>query len=191
MTKPVILIIFILGAALATFFYLVPEWRDFQALRQENTQLSRISEELDKLLQIRDSLSSSMASIPPDDLERVDKLIPNGPQGPEYIAFLEYIGKARGVLLKTVSLNPPLAPVVTAGQPLPEGSPDPALLASAVKEIPLAVTLASTYEGFKNFLSDLEKSVRFTDVQDINFGGASGESKDAPTFTIRARTYFQ
>lgn len=191
MIKSVILIVLILGAALAVFFYLVPEWREFQALRQENAQLSRVSEELDKLLQIRDSLSSSMGSIPPDDLARIDKLIPKGPQSPEYVAFLEYIGKARGVLLKAMSLNPMLAPASAAGQPRPEGSPDPALSVSVVKEMPLSVTMAATYEGFKDFLSDLEKSVRFTDVQDITFGGAGGESKDTPIFTIKGKTYFQ
>jgi len=191
LTKPVILIIFILGAALITFFYLVPEWREFQDLRAENSQLSQVNEELSELLQIRDSLFSSMGSISPDDLARIDKLISKGPQGPEYIAFLEYIGLARGALIKSMSLNPPLVLVAAAGQPIPEGAPDSAPTASAVKEMPLAVTLAATYEGFKNFLSDLEKSVRFTDVQDITFGDASGESKETPTFIIRAKTYFQ
>lgn len=190
MTKSLILFIFVLGAALITFFYLVPEWREFQALRVENSQLTRVNEELSGLLQVRESLLSSMSSISPDDLARIDKLIPKGPQSPEYIAFLEYIGRTRGALVKTISLNPPIASA-SAGQPTPEGAPVSEPTAAAVKEMPLSVTLAATYEGFKNFLADLEKSVRFTDVQDITFGSVSNESKEAPTFTIRAKTYFQ
>lgn len=203
MAKTLILVIFIVGSALVTFFYLMPEWNKFQDLRAEIAQQDSVNNELADILQVRDSLLTTMSSISPEDLERIDNIIPKGAQSPEYIALLEYLARNSGLVLKEMEVDaPPFIPGKKSGQPRPQASAKSPVSEDSIKEIPVEMTLAGTYASFRKFLSELERSARFTDVGDVSFGNAAdpetetdakGKTKTsgAPVFTIHAKTYYQ
>ena len=188
MPKIFITIILILGSGIVGPFYLRPAFQEFQRIRAETKLLRDISAELDELTRNRDTLIQSINAISKDNLRRIEQPLPSGPRAAEFLVLLEALTKKNEVALRQVSLSDSPKESAAAKQPKPTG----AIAFSApgeIKDYPVDLTVAGTYSAFKDFLRDVEKSLRIVDVQSISF--SAGGRGDQLEINVRGKTYYQ
>lgn len=189
MPRLFIALIFFFGAVILGFFYLKPEWNTFQNIRKETQALRDASAEFDELAQNRDALVQSINRVSKEDLDRINRALPQGPKSADFLVFLESSTLRDGLSLRHADLTATQAlQAEIKGQPKPGGV---ALVEKrgSIRELPLELDVNGSYESFKAFLKDLETNLPLVDVQTISFSAANrGETAD---FSIKAKTYYQ
>lgn len=185
MARLFIIIILIFAAAVIGVFYLRPQWQQFQTLRKESENLRNIAIELDDLIQNRDALLKAINTVSRQDLQKIDQALPQGPRSAEFLVLLETLANRNNIVLRQVDFIGASEP--QSGQPRPGGAIT-APSTSTVKEFPISMNVSGSYEAFKSFLRDLERSLRIIDISSISF---SSSGKDQFEFSIRGKTYYQ
>ncbi|MBI2053430.1 MAG: type 4a pilus biogenesis protein PilO [Candidatus Sungbacteria bacterium] len=197
--------VFLLAALGIGFFYTLPEWRRFQGLGTEITQLEAAGAELDSLVANRDNLLNLINGITKEDLDRVDQILPQGARASDFLVAMEALTGVAGMELQRIDLvSPQKTSATVPGNPqasLPRaavGGQDGAAVLEGgrekegdipgVRTLPFTVEVSGSYENFKKFLTALEKNLRLIDIEQIQFT-ASGES-GAVDFTLKAKTYY-
>lgn len=182
-----------LGAAITMLFYLTPEVKRFNILREEIENWNNISAELDSLIQNRNVFIDTINTISREDLSRIDNALPEGAHSSDFLALLENLSVKHGLILRRVDLasftQPQIFSSGTGAQPKPSGIIVSVKEQSSLKEFPLHLTVSGTYDAFKTFLADLEKNTRLIDVQEVSFT-APGKT-NISDFNIKAKTYYQ
>jgi hypothetical protein len=190
MGRSLVTILLIIGAAVLVMLYLRPQWDQFQVLRTAIIALEETSAELDDLTAKRDTLISAAGAIPRSQFDRIGRSFPEGPGAPDLVVLLETLAQKNGVLLRNVDAavrGIPQRP--RSNQPVSGGVAARVDSAgSGIKEIPLTMSVTGTYDSFKSFLQDLERSIRIIDVVSISFSGGDTELINV---SIRAKAYFQ
>lgn len=188
-------ILIILGCVFSGM-YLSSEWKDFQNLQASNEELRKTSEEMDELIQNRDSLLEKINSVSKTDLARIDKALPQGPQAGRLLVLIEGLASRHQVVLNSLDIanttlqgaeQKPQAP----GLPRPGGAVTPVATQQEkdeFKEFPLSLNVSGPYASIKSFLKAVETNLRIMDIQSTNLG--VGE-KDKFEIGIRAKAYYQ
>lgn len=189
MPKFLITIILLFGTTIVGFFYLLPQWRNFQALREDSTALAGISEEFDALIQNRDALLNLINSVSSDNLQRIDQALPVGIRAADFLVSLESMAGKNNVVLRRVDLASSAEASPRGGQPRPAGATVSAQKSGVINEFPVGISISGSYESFKGFLSYLEKNLRLIDVRDIAF--TPPDKPSAFDIVIKAKTYYQ
>lgn len=191
MTRYVLIVLLLFGTALVTFFYLQPTWDEFQILRKNNSGLQNLSAELDDLINNRDLLFKKINAISKDNLAKIDATLPKGPKAAEFLVFLENLSTKHSVILKDTTLTGSAVTKVptSPGQPKPSGPTT--VQGQKISDLPLSLNITGSYEALKNFLGDLEKNLRITDVENISFNSPTEKDKNEFQFSLIIRTYHQ
>ena len=198
MPRIVIAVILFIAAILLGVFYLRPEWDRFQGLKSDIAELEAISGEFDELIANRDHLLSLINSISKENLSRVDRLLPQGPHGSDFLVSMEALTIQNAIALRRIDLVSPDADRSEAqpqaisaapGTPRPSGAASSPRAAKEVQTLPFNLHIAGSYAGFKKFLQGLERNPRLINVENISFSASSkGEISE---FTLKAETYYQ
>lgn len=186
MPKSFITLILLLGAVLIGVFYLRPQWQRFQGLRESSEHLEELSTEFDTLIKNRDSLVDLINVVSKKDLERIDKALPKGSQAGEVLVVLENLVGKHGLTLQSIGLQSVNEPA-SETKILSQTSVRPV---DAIREFPVDLNIKGPYESFKNFLAEIEKNLRITDVTSLSFGAPSG-ADDKINFNVRIKMYYQ
>ncbi|OHA00689.1 MAG: hypothetical protein A3C07_00510 [Candidatus Sungbacteria bacterium RIFCSPHIGHO2_02_FULL_47_11] len=193
MSRIIATILFLIGALAVGIIYLAPQWDRFKSLRTEIDSLEAMSAELDELVKKRDILFDSVNALPRNQLAQISQAVPLGTQSSELLVVLETLAADHNVALKSIDIAVSSAPatpqLVAIGQPVPGGLSPASLFDDSIRELPITLNLTGSYESLKNFLRDLEQSIRIIDVVDISFG--SVEKGGLINFSVRAKTYYQ
>lgn len=195
MTRSFITILLLVGTSLLSIFYIRPQWAEFSLTRKEVESFSSISTELDEIIEKRDTLLVAVNTISKDNLDQIDKALPQGPRAADFLVTLENIVLRHSMSLKRIdvaslsNVGKESAAKPSVALPLPGAialTPKPKL---AVAEFPFSITISGTYESFKNFLRETESLLRITTFTDIAF--TSTEKSSIFDFTMRGKIYYQ
>lgn len=182
-------------ASIATVMLLVlPAWQHFLAVRADSLHLQDINAEIDRLIQKRDAIVEQMNAITKDDFTRLNEIVPETAQTPEFLVFINKLAEKAGLKVRKLDVSGTLA----TKPKIPEKSDNttvtnnitaivPGGQDAKYKTINIGMEVAGSYEAFKNFLRDAESSVRITDISLLTF--ASGEG--GFNFQIGLKTYYQ
>jgi Tfp pilus assembly protein PilO len=147
---------------------------DFYKMTDAQTQASR--QTIDNEKGYFDGLTRSVSaaqSIDTSVLDKVDKALPRTASVPDMLVQLGAAAAANNIMLSNIVF---------------EGTNKAGAKGTAVQPINVTMAVAANdYQSFKNFMQDLEKSVRLYDVQNINFN-MSPEGK--VNFNLQMKTYF-
>jgi Tfp pilus assembly protein PilO len=89
-----------------------------------------------------------------DSLSKIDFALPENPSIPEFFNFIQKLASLSGLSLSKI---------------------DSSLISEEeLKEWKINLSLKGDYNSFKNFLSSLEKSARFIEIDKISFSGENG-----------------
>ncbi len=156
--KPLILILLALGLF---YTFTRPQYRQAKELRATAAEYSEIIDNVEKIAETRDRLLVDYEKIPPVELDRLTKVLPDNVDSVRLALDLETIASAHGISISDVKVETDVDRGVSLPQ-LPE-------YALPYGKVAVSFSFVSNYGNFTSFLSDLEKSLRVMDVKRASF----------------------
>ena len=185
----------LIGAAIAGFFVVVNPLYENVSLKRE--QVASYDEALNnsKALEAeRDKLTQKYNSFYPENLSRLQKLLPDNVDNIRLILEIEKIASPYGMVLKDVKYdvaNKDAAALQAVSAIQKEET-------SARKDYDiwnLEFSTQGTYNNFINFTKDLENNLRVVDISSIQFfsntsAGLNPSLAEAYKYSFKIRTYW-
>lgn len=171
-------VIFLIIAAAIFFWYINPAYVQLQATLAEASQLDSALTRSRELQGVRDQLLSRYNTFSPGDLNRLQKLIPDHVDNVRLILDLDSMATRYGMRVKDVTIEGDKSRA-TRGE---IGSGD-----APYESLILSFTVSGSYDVFRQYLADLEKSLRLVDVVGLSFKANDNGVYD---FTINVKTYW-
>lgn len=151
------------AAAFGLFFgYVDPA---YQKVKELQTEVDRFDEALDRsreLAEIKNQLLSRYNSFSSNDLERLQKLLPDNIDNVRLVLDLDGIARTHNMLIQNVTVSADKAASVQSSNTL-GSDPNPYL------SVALSFSVTATYEDFIDFIKDLESSLRLVDAASVTF----------------------
>lgn len=174
--KNIISIVLIILAITLFAFFTNPRYASVRELSVEQQRFDDALDRSKELVALRDALLSKYNSIKGEDLKRIGTMLPDSIDTVRLIIDINTLASRYGMSLGNISIGSP-DEVQTDGA-LGPSSDD-------FGRLSLSFTVLSTYDRFRAFLADLERSLRLVDVTSLSFGspGQSGMTSYQVTFT--------
>ena len=180
---PALAVLIVVG----TFFgYIDPTYSDeggIQSLQQQvddyNTALERgkeLDEEREKLIAQRNSFSQ-------EDRDRLRRLLPDNVDNVRLVLDMDTIAQQYGMRMQNVSIQE--GPGSSEGGQTAIGDSG-----QPFGSLTLNFSVTATYEDFKEFLEQLERSLRIVDVESLSFSAPSADGSGLRQFNVGLRTYW-
>ena len=178
--KSILSIVCVVAAGLLFYFYIDPTYSQIKDLQKHEAVLNQALDRALQLQQVRDQLLSRYNTFSQDDIARVEKMIPDHVDNVRLILDMDGIASRYGMRVRNVSLQDakknPNVNVAAVGA-------DDALYESLV----LSFTVSGQYSTFRQFMSDLEKSLRLVDIESVSF---TSNETGVYDYTVAIRTYW-
>ena len=189
MAKLILPLGFILASIVVIVLFLFPGWQHFLSVRADTRHLEETSIEIDGLLAKRDHLVDQMSGISKENAERIDQLIPSGAHGPDFLVFLEKIATSHNLAIhkldfaNTISTEEKAPKLPAEGFVMGMGG----IESLPYKTLKIHMEVVGSYEAFKDFLREVESSIRITDVTSIILA----PQERMFNFTLSLQAYYQ
>lgn len=146
-------------------YFIDPTYQEVKDLRAQEADFNEALNNTEKVQEIRDLLLTKYNSFSPEDLKRLEKLLPDNIDNVRLIIEIDKIASRHDLALKDVQVTETQprasASVVAAGS---EGfAGNEARYGTA----PLAFSLVGDYAAFLSFLRDVERGLRLMDITNI------------------------
>ncbi len=165
--------------ALALFFgYIDPTYKALQTVRAEESAFDQALTRSKELQAVRDQLLARYNTFAPNDITRLEKLIPDHVDNVRLILDLDAMASRYGMHVKSVTIksDPALA---ARGQIGPDEQ--------AYESVILSFSVSGSYDTFRSYLADLERSLRLVDVVGLSFAANPTGFYD---YTLNVKTYW-
>jgi Tfp pilus assembly protein PilO len=178
------------AAAGAIFFvYTKPTYDSVRTTRAEMSQYDEALQKAAELQQLKQTLLSRYNAFNPNDVDRIQKLLPDHVDNVRLILDLDSIASRNGMAIQNVVVS---NPVSVQGAQTAIGS-----LGSSKQKydsVTLSFSTQGPYETFLQFLTDLETSLRIVDLVSLTLtSGAAPTEKGQPSvygYDVTIRTYW-
>lgn len=166
------LIIAIIGFVLAGAIFFLYTQPTYDQTQQISGQISEYNSALDKaseLQQLKQQLLSRYNAFNPDDLNRLQKLLPDHVDNIRLILDMDGMASTYGMTLANVDISGNSSSQQTGVQPTVA-----TIGASTQKYDALTIhfSVDSTYQDFLKFLNDLQTSLRIVDIVNLQIASA-------------------
>ena len=198
------IIIFALSTVLVVF-YVKPAQPRTKALQQDVSFLEETLESARELQGVRDWLLAKYNSFTPDDIKRLNKLLPDNVDNVRLIIDIDEMASRYGLAIQNIDIRKePESGARTAG----ESDEKDADFGAGVREaregreaaegltepklsfLTLSFSVHAPYERFLAFLRDLERSLRIVDVTELSFGSSKESATKGHLFAVTVKTYW-
>ena len=177
----------LLGAAAGLFFlYIDPTYQNIKDVKAQQMEYDQALTKSQELLALRNSLIARRNTFSPDDVHKLERVLPDNVDNIRLILDTETIAQRYQLHVQNIGIKSPQA-----------GRSDRSALAvgdtgDPLGSVNLSFTVSSKYSDFVRFLQDLERSVRVVDIENISFsvGGGIAGSADVSEYAISLRTYW-
>lgn len=166
-----ILPIVIIGISIIVFFtFTKPIYEDIPALTAEVNSYDEALNNSKALENERDKLTSKYNAISKEDLDKLEKLLPDNIDNIRLILELEKVAAPYGMVLKDVKYNAgesdstSLATGGVAAGGAPRGA-----VQKDYKVLTMDFSVSGNYNNFLNFTRDLESNLRIIDISSVTF----------------------
>ena len=176
------------------FMYITPKYGAIMSLRSNNSELSAALVKAKDIDNISKDLSEKMRELPPDGLERLERLLPVNFDELRFVNNLQGIGernglKIQGIMIADVQMN------TSGGQP--QGATgDVTATNKGYVTHKFSFTVSAPYGTFIVFLKDLERSLEFADINSVSLAtsgvlgqGGKQASSDTYNYQVEFTTY--
>lgn len=168
--------------AIAFFFGVVdPMYKSIGGLQKEAKAFDAALSKSRELQKVRDNLLDSYNSFSVNNLERLEKILPDNIDNVRLIMDINNIASKYGMSLKNTNIRE-VSEIAASGS---IGGVD--LDRKPYGSIILGFSVSSSYSTFIAFLGDLEKSLRLSDITSLSF--IAGE-KDFYQYSVELETYW-
>lgn len=188
------LIFAILGLCIAGGIFLFFTKPTYDSMQSDQTQVTQYNAALDKaaeLQQLKQTLLSRYNAFAPNDLDRLQKMLPDHVDNIALILDLDNLASHYNLALENVQVSAPS----TQGTG-DVGKPTSTISAASSKygSLTLRFSTIGTYDDFVQFLTSLQSSLRVVDLVSLTLSPTSvaGAAPSAPLYSydITLRTYW-
>lgn len=172
----IIAIVLILASVGLFYEYVAPTYEDIKTLRTEKVQYDEALMNSKKVADLRDELLSKYNNFAPNDIKRIEKLLPDRIDNVRLIIEVDSIASRHDMTLKDVTVsvsgNTPASPSGAFGDQ------------TQVENIPygtatFSFAVSGSYEEYRSLLKDIEKSLRITDIRSVSVTAVNTSPKDS------------
>lgn len=171
-------VLFILLAGTIFFLYINPTYLSLQDVLAEQAQFDAALSRSRELQDVRDQLLARYNTFSPTDLMRLQKLVPDHVDNVRLILDLDSMATKYGMRVRNVAIENEKARA-QRGQIGPGEE--------VYESVILSFTVSGSYDTFRQYLNDLEKSLRLVDVVGVSFKANEVGIYD---FTLNIKTYW-
>ncbi|MBP6879572.1 MAG: hypothetical protein KBF62_00940 [Candidatus Pacebacteria bacterium] len=178
--------IILIGVAVGGFFVFTNPIRG--EILELKTTVGAYTKALDnsrELSEVRDQLASKRSSFAEEDLDKLEKLLPDSVENIKLVLEIEQMAATHGMALKNVEYDPAFADEDSKDS---RGRADSFDTNQEYGTFELVFTTEGPYDRFLGLLRDLEYSLRIVDVKNIEFSAT--EQKDVYQYTFTINTYW-
>jgi Tfp pilus assembly protein PilO len=174
----------LIGAAIGLFFvFISPEFKTANDVHAQTQEYDMALSRAQLVGAKRDQLLAKKNSFNPEDIKRLQKLLPDSIDPIRLIIDMDSLANKSGSNISSIKVT----------DETPKAAAPAAVGATAVAGPQLGSTLISfsvtmTYERFQKYLSDVEHSLRILDVASISFSPIDTSNDYA--FSVALRTYY-
>lgn len=179
LTFPILFILLSIGLF---FTYVDPKYKDIQNTLKEEEKYDQALDKSKELREIRDELLSKYNSFQTSDLDRLIKLLPDHVDNVRLILDIDHIASIYGMRIKDVSIN--------KKEDSKDGIIGPDI--NPYQSVSLSFSVASTYDDLKQFIRDLERSLRIVDIVSIALAPSNVVTRNGAlySYNISLKTYW-
>ena len=173
----IIITIVLLIAAGGVFFGFTDEqYATVQNLEKEKQELDRAADKMNELNEVRDEILARRAEFSSEDIERLEKALPDNVDNIRLINDLDGIASQYNMSVRGATVS-----FAT------DASGDIIVDENAYGVVTVEFSVSGPYQTFLNFLDKLEHSLRIVDVTNISF---SSSEEDFYEYGISLQTYW-
>lgn len=169
MSRLLIIFFSLLITLTLVFLLILPiskEIKSFQfEIEQKKAEIQYQEEKISHLNNLLEKLNQYQP-----ELQKINLALPADPSLPSLFNFIQKKALENGLILEDISafsINP---------------------LKERIKQINFQLKFTGFYPGFKNFLSDLEKSARITEIEELSFS-VPIKKEDPTSYQLKIKTY--
>jgi Tfp pilus assembly protein PilO len=144
------------------YTFISPQYDEIKLLSSEQSEYKTVLKDVAAIIQIRDNLLQDYRNIPQEDIDRLEKVIPDNIDVVRLAYDLDTIAaKYKIVLLEistTADQNVDAIYLEETGEVFERGK--------------VNFIILSNYENFKKFIFDVERSLRIIDVRELSFNSS-------------------
>ena len=175
----------LIGSAVVGFLmYTSPFYNQISLQKQEITSYDEALTNSKALEAERDKLTQKYDSFDPENLSKLQKLLPDNVDNIRLILEIEKIAAPYGMILKDVKYNSTSGDTVTpqasgtvAGITTSQGTSSNSTISNKNYGVwDLEFSTQGTYNNFINLVNDLENNLRIVDISSIQFSSDTGAS---------------
>ncbi len=159
--RTILAFIMLLASVGLFIIYIVPTFNDTKQIQEKNEGYEKIVENAKILEQKRDQLILKQESFTPDQLNRLERLLPSHPDTVKLILELDQLAKNQNVLLQNVRIE--------QVEETNNRNNRNATVNTEIGKFILNFTVSGTYPGYIQFLESVEKNLRIMNVQKTSF----------------------
>ncbi len=172
-----------------------PTYKDVKDLKLEAAAYNQALDNAKSLQEKRDELAQKYNSFNPDDIEKVEKMLPDSVDNIRLIIEIEKMAAQYGMILKQVKYDTFETDSDESGPVATETRTDALLANREYGEFELQFSTEGEYSKFLTFLRDIEESLRIVDVTDISFSSSSdvtttGLTSGSYKYDFTVKTYW-
>lgn len=190
MFKTIFSALCVVAAGAMFFLYTQPT---YDRVKSSNAQISQYDEALNKaaeLQQLKQSLLSKYNTFNPSDVERLHKLLPDHVDNVRLILDIDSVAGRRAMAIQNV--------VVSSSQSAKVSQTAIGTVSSSKQKfdsLTVKFTTQGTYDNFRGFLDDIQKSLRIVDLISLSITRTSesaGGTAAQPLYNyeVTMRTYW-
>jgi len=170
-------ILFLLLTGGIFFGYTNPAYVHVKDLQAQQSQYDEALSKARELQSVRDQLVARYNTFSPDDLTKLQKLLPDHVDNVRLILDLDTMASRYGMRVRNVTID-------TASQKSDQqiGPSD-----KTYESVILSFSISGSYDTFRQYLNDLEHSLRLVDVTGVQFIPNTTGIYD---FQIQLQTYW-
>lgn len=173
------LILIILGLGLL-YVFTMPQYSEVKMRLATQQEYKELLDNISDIAETRDRLLVDYEKIPRTELDRLSKILPENVDTVRLAQEVDTIAARYGIAVESIQVEKD-SPKNSAGIVLPE-------YAKSYERATVSFNFVSSYQNFRRFLEDLERSLRIMNVQSLSF--SSGGEANIYEHKISIETYW-
>lgn len=187
MVRTIISLIWFIAAVGMFFMYTKPAYDESQLIKSRIASYDAALQKAAELQQLKQTLLARYNTFNPADIERLNKLLPNHVDNVRLILDLDHIASNHQMTVQNVEVSTPES---SQSSQTSVG----AITASKQKydSLTLQFSTDGTYQQYRDFITDLEASLRIVDLVSLRVtqGEARRNGEPIYSYDITMRTYW-
>lgn len=185
--------IILIGISIALFFtFTNPLYKDIVLLREEVNNYNEALDNSKALENERDKLTQKYNAIRGENLDRLQKLLPEGVDNIRLVLEIEKLATPYGMVLKDVKYDATQKDSTSTASEITSGQVVGQNLRKDYGIWNLEFSTEGTYNNFINFVKDIENNLRIVDIASVSFSSNSNSNtlSSIYKYNFKIKTYW-